>query len=551
MLASVVTLCAQPHAKPDTVRYKTEDDVVVTAERTYSAASDVQFQATDFTLRPRSSAQDMLRIVPGLFIAQHAGGGKAEQIFLRGFDCDHGTDVNVSVDDAPVNMLSHGHGQGYADLHFIIPEAIEGVDVSKGPYFARNGDLSTAGTVAFNTYDNLKENLVRVETGTYDYSPEIKNRGLTTYRAVGLFRAPIESDRVNAYFGAELFSTDGNFDLPQKFKRINLMAKANALIGDDSKLSASLFSFSSGWNANGQIPERAVAEGLISRVGSIDSSEGGETSRTTAILKYSTGGSSPFSISGSITNYRFRLYSNFTYFHDDTTRGDEIEQTDERSIIALRAESKHPWTMGENVFINTIGAQLRSDDIQVGLFHDSDRIRFDTKADGLVHERQIGLYDQQEIALSWLNIQAGLRADYITFDVTNRLTPNGAPNGIVQQLVFSPKLNIALPINDQVTVFANSGYGFHSNDARAVVSNPLNNSLPRALGLEIGSRLGKTTDMIYGSIALWQLDLESELVWSGDAGIGGDFPTFLGHNHHHTWSGAVFPQPGIPPAEIQ
>src|SRR5579872_6475449 len=142
-------------ANQDSLKRVNGEEVTVSAERTYSAASDAEFRAADFSLRPRNSAQDILRIVPGLVIAQHAGGGKAEQIFLRGFDCDHGTDVNISVDDAPVNMVSHGHGQGYADLHFVIPETIQQVDVVKGPYFARYGDLATAGVVSFSTKDSL------------------------------------------------------------------------------------------------------------------------------------------------------------------------------------------------------------------------------------------------------------------------------------------------------------------------------------------------------------------------------------------------------------
>ena len=503
--------------KPDSIRTIQNDEIVVTAERTYSAASDAAFTSKDFSLRPRSSTQDMLRIVPGLFIAQHAGGGKAEQIFLRGFDCDHGTDVNISVDDVPVNMVSHGHGQGYADLHFIIPEAVENIDISKGPYFARNGDLSTAGTVTFNTYDQLKENLVRVETGTYQYSPEI-HRGLSTYRAVGLLKVPFESDRIHSYIGAEYFSNDGYFDLAQHFNRLNLMAKTSALLSDYAILTASIFSFNSSWNANGQIPERAVAEGLISRFGSIDSTEGGQTSRSTAIVKYATTGSFPFTLIGSVTDYRFKLFSDFTFFATDSIRGDEIEQTDRRTMLSLRAEGKQIWVVGENLFTNTFGTQLRSDNIAVGLFHDSSQQRLETTADGSIHERQVGWYDQQEIALPWLQVQAGLRADYIMFAVANNLAPAAQPNGTATQLILSPKLNVALPVSENITIFGNSGYGFHSNDARAVVSASGTPSLPRALGLEVGSRVGKPSDVIYGSISLWQLDLESELVWSGDEG---------------------------------
>lgn len=504
--------------KKDTVKIVKADEVTVSAERPYSAASDAEFRAADLELRPRNSAQDMLRTVPGLFIAQHAGGGKAEQIFLRGFDCDHGTDINISVDDAPVNMVSHGHGQGYADLHFVIPETIESVDVAKGPYFARFGDLATAGAVVFNTFDVLKENIVKVETGTAQYALEIQNRAFTTFRGLALVQAPFSNDKLHAYFGAEIYRTQGYFDLPQNFDRLNLIAKATGDIGEEGKLSASILTFSSGWNANGQIPQRAVNQGIISRFGSIDSTEGGATSRTSAIFKYTTGGSSPFTLNGSVTNYRFRLYSDFTFLAHDSLRGDEVEQTDARTILALRGESLKIWSAGDAIMKTRIGANLRSDDIEVGLYHDSARTRLETKVDALIHQRQVGPYVQQEIIFPGIQIQAGLRLDYFNFDVTNRLDPSAQPNGIVQALLASPKLNVAVPLGESITLFGNSGFGFHSNDARAVVTAHNGNTIPRAFGEEFGARLGHTSDLISGSIALWRLDLESEFVWGGDDG---------------------------------
>ena len=521
LLLLLLTLTTASYAQVlqhDSLRIVRAEEVTVSIERSYSAASDAEFRAADLQLRPRNSAQDMLRVVPGLFIAQHAGGGKAEQIFLRGFDCDHGTDINISVDDAPVNMISHGHGQGYADLHFVIPETIERVDVAKGPYFARFGDLATAGAVVFNTFDVLKENIVKFETGTAQYSSEIKNRAFSTFRGLALVQAPFSSDKLNAYFGAEVYSTNGYFDLPQNFKRLNLIAKATGDLGDDGKLSASIMTFSSGWNANGQIPERAVAQGLISRFGSIDSTEGGATSRTTGIIKYSSGGPSPFTLTGSLTDYRFRLYSDFTFLANDSVRGDEIEQTDERTIFALRGESLKTWEFGTAILKTRIGANLRSDDIQVGLFHDSARSRLSTTVDALVHQRQIGPYAEQEIVFPGIRIQAGIRLDYFNFDVTNRLNQSQQPNGIVQALLASPKLNVAVPIGDRITLFGNSGFGFHSNDARAVVSAHNDSTIPRAFGAELGARIGKISDFISGSISAWRLDLESEFVWGGDDG---------------------------------
>lgn len=492
----------------DTIKTTQGKPVVIEAERPFSAASDAEFRAVDFQLRPKNSAQDMLRIVPGLFIAQHAGGGKAEQIFLRGFDADHGTDINISVDDVPVNMVSHGHGQGYADLHFIIPEAIERVDVAKGPYFARFGDLATAGAVVFNTYEKIDESIIRVEGGQFG-----------TYRALGLVKAPFENDKVSAYFGAEVYKTDGYFESSQDFHRLNLMGKTTFMTGETSRLSASLLTFSAGWDASGQIPNRAVESGIISRFGKIDDMEGGATSRTTGILKFTTGGSNPFTLTGSMTDYRFRLYSNFTFFLEDSANGDMIEQTDKRTITALRAESNQNYQLGDAIMRTTIGANLRSDDIAVGLYHDSVRKRIETRREGTVNQRQIGTYVQQEIGYDIIHLQLGVRADYINFDVTNLLEQGGTPEGVAQQFLLSPKANLSINPTEGLSFFGNFGFGFHSNDARVVVAaNGADSTLPRAVGLEAGVRIGKTSDLISGSIAAWQLDLESELVYVGDAG---------------------------------
>jgi outer membrane receptor protein involved in Fe transport len=505
LLALLVSSTAA--AQETDTTYVLQDTVRVEAERVYSAASNASFRAADFELRPRNSAQDILRLVPGLMIAQHAGGGKAEQIFLRGFDADHGTDVNLSVDGAPVNMISHGHGQGYADLHFIIPETIAEVDVVKGPYFARHGDLATAGAVSFSTLDVLKENLVKVEGGSFD-----------TYRGVALVKTPELGASINGYFGAEVFTSKGYFEAPQDYRRVNLFAKLHSLVGERGSWSASVSTFSSGWDASGQVPVRAVERGELTRFGAIDPTEGGATSRTTAVVNYSSGGNEAFTLSGGFTDYRFRLFSNFTFFLNDSARGDGIEQTDDRSILSLRAGSIRLWELGGALMRTRFGASLRSDDIAVGLYHDSARVRLETTVNASIRSRQIGPYVEQEISLPWAQFLIGLRADYLNVDVENLYSPGTAPEGVAQQLVLSPKANVAIPVTDAATLFLNSGFGFHSNDARAIVGNSNARTLPRAFGAEVGARYGSARDVISVSAAAWMLALESELVYVGDEG---------------------------------
>ena len=283
------------------------DEVLVTAQSPLSAASSSMVNAMDFELRPKQSTQDLLRMVPGLFIAQHAGGGKAEQIFLRGFDADHGTDVNISVDGIPVNMVSHGHGQGYADLHFVMPEVLQGMTVYKGPYFAQFGDFGTAGTVQFTTVDEIENNSVNAEAGTF---------GLE--RVSGIASIPLATDQTTAYAAGEILHNRSYFDHSQDFDRYNLFGKMKTYLGNSQTLSFWASGFSSSWNASGQIPERAVEEGIIGRFGSIDPSEGGNTYRQNLNLIYThQGESSTLLAQMYASRYNFQLFSDFTFFKSD------------------------------------------------------------------------------------------------------------------------------------------------------------------------------------------------------------------------------------------
>jgi len=251
-----------------------------------------------------STAQDMLQLAPGLVIAQHAGGGKAEQIFLRGFDADHGTDVAISSDGIPVNMVSHGHGQGYADIHFAIPELVESIDVFKGPYFARYGNFSTAGAVQFKTKDKIDRNMLKFEGGEFN-----------TQKFTGMFQVPTVGKHQNAYFAGQFYNTDGPVESDQDFQRLNLFGKFRTDLNETSKLSLSASSFSSAWDASGQIPQRAVDSGLISRFGTIDDLEGGQTGRQNLNLIYTATGdnNSQFLFQPYFSRYNFKLFLKFHF----------------------------------------------------------------------------------------------------------------------------------------------------------------------------------------------------------------------------------------------
>lgn len=487
-------------------RLESTPEILVTAVRPFSAASSAHISAMDFELRPRFSAQDLLRLVPGLFIAQHAGGGKAEQIFLRGFDADHGTDVNISVDGIPVNMVTHGHGQGYADLHFVMPEVLRGIEVYKGPYFAQFGDFGTAGTVTFSTLDDPERNSVSVEHGMF---------GL--WRGVGLVRAPIRSERVTAYLAGEALGQNGYFENSQQFQRFNLFSKVNLYFDHERKLTVWGSGFASNWNASGQIPERAVRSGLISRFGSIDPSEGGATSRQNLnIIYHDVGADETFLAQAYVSRYRFRLFSNFTFLKDDPVNGDGIEQTDDRTILGGRAEYALPRTFGNQDIATRVGAVVRHDNISNGLWHSAKRERLGARTLADTRQTNIAFFVQQEYRVARnFRFQVGLRSDLFVFQVTDRLSMGSPADRTAVQSIMSPKANLVYSASPSVDLFLNSGTGFHSNDARALV-NSETSLLPRGIGAETGARY--SSSRLTTTVALWALDLEREFVFSGDEG---------------------------------
>ncbi|MEM7038953.1 MAG: TonB-dependent receptor, partial [Bacteroidota bacterium] len=270
-------------------------------------------ESVDLALRPVQNAQELLERVPGLRIAQHAGGGKAEQIFLRGFDLDHGTDIALSVDGMPVNMVSHAHGQGYADMHFVIPEVLAVFEVRKGPYDAQDGNLATAGAVNLKTKDEIGGSRVQLSGGSFGTW-----RGLAMVDLLGnqgQKKKGLKGDK-NAYVVGEYLFSRGYFDAPQDLERFNAFAKFSQKTSENGRLAVSLSAFQSQWDASGQIPMRAVEQGLISRFGAIDSTEGGSTRRFNANIEHSRDLSSQDRFTQQVyaTYYDFDLLSNFTFF---------------------------------------------------------------------------------------------------------------------------------------------------------------------------------------------------------------------------------------------
>jgi outer membrane receptor protein involved in Fe transport len=469
-----------------------------------------QLSRVDLQTNPVNTSQEVLRKVPGLFIAQHAGGGKAEQIFLRGFDIDHGTDITISVDGMPVNMVSHAHGQGYADLHFLIPETIERVDFGKGPYYAERGNFNTAGYVEFQTKDKLAQSMAGVEYGQFN-----------TIRTVGLFDLLPSNETQHAYMAGEYLLSDGPFESSQHFNRLNLMGKYTVNLPSNGKFSILASHFTSKWDASGQIPQRAVDAGLISRFGAIDDTEGGFTSRTNVALNHtkSLTGNSFVKSRAYFSKYDFELYSNFTFFLDDPENSDQIRQREDRQIFGLESVyvlQSRPEGFDFNL---QAGAGLRFDKVNDNeLSHTVNRkTTLVPIALGDVNESNLYGFVNTEFEFGDLLINPGVRLDYFKFDYVDQLAATYTSLSESKAQV-SPKLNFLYNPNNYWQFYLKTGMGFHSNDTRVVVARSGEEILPAALGADLGA-VWKPVPRLWFNTALWYLYLQQEFVYVGDAGI--------------------------------
>ena len=491
------------------------------------SASSVHFSAEDLRRRPHDQPSDLLRQTPGLVVAQHAGGGKSDQYFLRGFDADHGTDVAIFVDGVPVNMTSHGHGQGYADTHWLIPETVESVDVHKGPYAARYGDFYTAGAIEMKTADVAPGTQLWL-TGGAELAGPVAFERRPSYRLVGIGSPALESG--SALVAAELGDSDGPFVDPQGFRRGATLLKWKRPVGDGELRLAGTF-YAARWNQSGQIPIAEVAAGRLERFGSLDPTEGGTSSRASVALGYDLGdpATGAWSVDAYAVDYRLRLFSNFTLFLRDPLHGDQIEQTDARSIVGTSAVYRRAHRRGALAGLLRLGVQTRADDVTTELWHTERRQRLgDCFAAAnpcnrtASRIRNLAVYGEEDLSIGRrVRLLGGLRLDQFTWDVDDldpetQLTP-ATTGGTAQRAIVSPKLSAVVRAADGVDLFASGGLGFHSNDARAAVEVDGHGALARAWGAEAGVRVSPMAGL-RASADAWYLYLTSEQVWSGDAG---------------------------------
>ncbi|EIZ86842.1 TonB-dependent receptor plug [Methylobacterium sp. GXF4] len=480
--------------------------------RLVDSASSGVITGAQLNSRPVTRPGEVLESVPGLIVTQHSGEGKANQFFLRGFNLDHGTDIALFLDGMPLNMRTHAHGQGYADINFLIPELVGAVEFHKGPYFVRDGDFASAGSVRIDYLDTTAKNVALTSIGSFGYK-----------RALSITTVPLGEG--NLLLAGEAQVYDGPWVVPDALRKINGVARysqGTPLNG----FSVTGMAYAARWTATNQIPERAVADGLISRYGTINPTDGGNTSRFSLSGKFSaTDDTGVTRASAYVIRSQLNLFNDFTYFLNDRVNGDQFHQLDQRIIGGGEALHIFQGDLFGLPMENEIGVQTRTDSIRVGLFNTTNRQYRSGVLDDRVLETSGAFYFDNRVRWTdWLRTSIGFRADGYYASVVSDTPAN---SGKARDSIVNPKLGLTLGPWFDTELYVNYGGGFHSNDVRGVTAtvdpqSALFNTtrspfLVPSTGYEIGLR-NRSIAGLETSLALFRLDFASENLFQGDTG---------------------------------
>lgn len=491
------------------------DDLVGIA----SSASQGNVGQEQLKYRPITRPSEILEAVPGMISSQHSGEGKASQYYLRGFNLDHGTDFLTQVDGVPVNMASHSHGQGWMDTNFLIPEMIKTVNYQKGNYYAENGDFSSAGAANIEYFNELENNTIKFTGGSFDY-----------YR--GLMMGSKKVGDGNILFAGETVHNNGPWDDGNDYMKFNGVLRYSQEHAN-SGWSITGMAYKADWNSTDQIPRRAVLDGTLNRFGAVDATDGGGTQRYSLTGEWHRrSNDSESSIMAYGLYSKLKLFSNFTYFMTNPELGDQFGQPDERYTTGLKAKHTFFHKIGSAESESTLGLQVRNDNIRNGLTLTQARQQYATVRQDDVWITNVSPYFENKTRWNdWFRSTVGVRFDGYQFDVSN--SNQAANNGTKYDGMVSPKLGLTFGPWANTEFYLNGGMGFHSNDARGIntrvdPATGLNTAsdgseinpaqpLARTYGAEIGAR----TTWIKGlqsTLAIWWLDIDSELLFVGDAG---------------------------------
>jgi hypothetical protein len=497
--------------------------VVATGVSNMNAASAGDVSQQQIASQPLLRPAAVLENVPGLIVTQHSGEGKANQYFLRAFNLDHGTDLATEVDDMPVNMPTHAHGQGYTDLNFLIPELIGDLHFKKGPYYADEGDFATAGAVRMDLLNAVPDSFAAgVGQDGYGRGLLLGSTGIGGGTLLG---------------AGEIYHNDGPFDRADDYTRLNGVLRYHDGTQNDF-LSVTAMAYSGRWNATDQVPLRAIDSGLIDRFGTLNPTDGGTTERySLSFNRVRRSEHDQLQFSAYFIRYRLDLWSTFTYYLQDPVHGDQMQQHDDRFVYGFKVSNTWFTDWWGRSMSNLLGAQARVDDIRdVGIDHTFQRQFLSTLQDARVVEANGAVYFENTIQWSSrLRTILGLREDVFDFDVHDRmLNPDGSCNidsdplgcntGNVHAQIFSPKLGLVLGPWARTTYFITLADGYHSNDARGITRSGDNPAaqpvtpLTRATSAEVGLA-ADPFERWHSTLDVFLLKLKSELVFDGDAGV--------------------------------
>jgi hypothetical protein len=491
--------------------------ITVTAPRALEseptdAASEKRISGETLNTRPVERPGEVLEAAPGLIVTQHSGEGKANQYFLRGMNLDHGTDLALWLDGMPVNMRTHGHGQGYADINFLIPELLEQMIVKKGPYWAEESDFASAGSLRLAYANRLERNVVLATGGSFGYWRGLA-AGSMAFGAGSLTAA------------GEVVFYDGPWQASDALRKFNTFLRYSEGTRDNG-LAITALAYTNSWHSTDQIPVRAVSDGSLGRFGAVDQTDGGDTQRYSLSMRWSQSDDRGASIVEAYGIYStLNLYNNFTYFLDNPDQGDQFQQSDKRKILGLNASHLVRHKLAGFNSETTVGTQIRYDDIGVGLFNTFQRTAYNTVRYDQVSEASVGLYLKNTTAWTdWMKVTLGVRGDLFMATVNS---DNAANSGYTSAFLASPKAGVVFGPFAKTEFFLNGGFGYHSNDARGatITVNPTDPSAPQvAVPLLVqskGAEVGVRSQAIKGldtSLAVFLLDFNSELLFVGDAG---------------------------------
>ncbi|WP_156944089.1 TonB-dependent receptor [Bradyrhizobium sp. Ec3.3] len=478
-----------------------------------SMASETTVSGEDLRARPVARPGELLEAVPGLIVTQHSGEGKANQYFLRGYNLDHGTDLAIYVDDVPVNMRTHAHGQGYADLNWLIPETIAAMDVRKGPYFADEGDFSSVGSAHISLIDRTVKGLALMTAGSFGYR-----------RFLGMDSVKLGDGSL--LIAGEAGTYNGPWDNPDNMRKLNGLVRYSQGTATDG-LTVTGMAYANKWNSTDQVPQRAITSGLLGRFGSEDPSDGGNTNRLALSARLAqSDDKGAWKANAYVVKSELDLYNNFTYVLSDQTFGDQFHQHDDRLMAGANVARTLNGSFAGLPVETTIGLQSRYDAIDLALTRTFQRDFLSNIRSDKVGEGSVGVYAETTVRWTdWLRTTAGWRGDYYAADVTSLYDANNS--GRANAAIGSPKFRMVLGPFDKIEFFFGAGYGMHSNDARGATTtedpgdpgtklspSPL---LVRTRGAEVGVRSRIVPDLDT-SLSVFILDQDSEILFSGDAG---------------------------------